>query len=81
MPGLVALDGDPEFFAITKRLHNVLRGSEVGSGFGAAEHTHYEKVLHDNLRALLGLVKPGDVVLLHDPQTAGLVDGRGTATR
>ena len=41
----LALDGDPEFFAITKRLHNALHGSADGSGFGAAEHSHYEQVL------------------------------------
>ena len=38
----LVLDGDPEFFAITKRIHNWIHGV------------------------------PGDVVLLHDPQPAGL---------
>ncbi len=70
------LDGDPEFFSITKRIHNALHGA-AGDGhlLGAAEHAHYERVLAHNLAELTSLVRPGDLVLLHDPQTAGLVDG------
>lgn len=72
----LVLDGDPAFFAITKRVHNALHGSlDSGSGFNASEHEHYERVLQDNLSTLKSLVRPGDIVLLHDPQTAGLVEG------
>ncbi|EWT03393.1 glycosyl transferase family 1 [Intrasporangium oryzae NRRL B-24470] len=74
------IDGDPDFFAITKRLHNLLHGSPGDGGdLGAAEHAHYEEVLAKNLDELQRLVRPGDLVLLHDPQTAGLVDGVRTA--
>jgi trehalose synthase len=69
------LDGDPAFFAITKRVHNALHGVSDGGRLGVAEQEHYERVLHDNLRALKELVRPGDLVLLHDPQTAGLIEG------
>ncbi|WP_167305825.1 glycosyltransferase [Nocardioides euryhalodurans] len=70
------LAGDPEFFAVTKRLHNVLHG-EPGDGgpLGPAERDHYEQVLRANLADLAGQVSPGDIVLLHDPQTAGLAAG------
>ena len=72
----LVLDADPEFFAITKRLHNVLHGSAGdGGGLGEREHAHYAKVLEENLSSVAGLFRPGDIVLLHDPQTAGLVDG------
>ena len=72
----LVLDGDPEFFAITKRVHNALHGSlNGGQGFGASEHEHYEQVLQGNLVDLASQVRPGDIVLLHDPQTAGLVEG------
>ncbi len=72
----LVLDGDPEFFRITKHIHNALHGSlSDGSGLGAAEHEHYERVLQDNLGGLRSLVRPGDILLLHDPQTAGLVEG------
>jgi trehalose synthase len=68
------IGGDPEFFAITKRVHNQIHG-EVGSAepVGPADAGHYEHVLAANADELLRLVRPGDVVLLHDPQTAGLV--------
>ena len=72
----VVLDGDPTFFAITKRLHNALHG-EPGDGgaLGLEEHEHYESVLHANLADLVARVSPRDIVLLHDPQTAGLAGG------
>jgi trehalose synthase len=70
----VTIEGDPAFFATTKRLHNVLHGVPVGGGtVGDADRDHYEQVLRGNAEELLGLVRDGDVVLLHDPQTAGLV--------
>ena len=49
----LVLDGDARFFAITKRLHNLLHG-EPGDGgpLGPAEHAHYEAVLRDNLADL-----------------------------
>ena len=45
---------------------------------GTSEGEHYERVLRENLEHLEHLerlVRPGVVVLLHDPQTAGLVEG------
>jgi trehalose synthase len=39
---------------------------------GAAEAAHYRHVLEANAVELLQWVQPGDIVLLHDPQTAGL---------
>jgi trehalose synthase len=71
----LVLDGDPEFFAITKRIHNALHGADDEAGLGPSEHEHYERVLHDNLMTLQSRVRPQDIVLLHDPQTAGLVNG------
>ena len=72
----LVLSGDHGFFQITKRLHNALHG-ETGDGgvLGEAEHAHYRQVLDENLAELTKWVRPHDVVLLHDPQTAGLVDG------
>ncbi|SNY59411.1 glycosyltransferase [Paractinoplanes atraurantiacus] len=67
----LVLHGDPAFFAITKRLHNALHG-HGGETTTPAEASHYEDILAANAADLLERVKPGDVVLLHDPQTAGL---------
>ena len=68
------IEGDPDFFAITKRIHNGLYGSPGDGGeLGDAERRQYERVQRENAHELLGLIRPGDVVLIHDPQPAGLV--------
>ena len=70
----VVIEGEPEFFRITKRIHNNLHGAEGDGGdLGDAERAVYEKALRENLDELLEVVSPRDVVILHDPQTAGLV--------
>ena len=68
------VEGTPEFFAVTKRLHNFLHG-EPGDGgeLGAHEREVYEAVTLDNAEELAVTVRPHDIVLLHDPQTAGLL--------
>ncbi len=67
------ISGDPEFFVITKRIHNRLHGfAGDGGPLGAAEHEIYEQALAANAAELVELVRPDDVVILHDPQTAGL---------
>src|SRR3954447_10572224 len=66
--------GDGPFFAITKRLHNRLHGiTGDGGPLGTAERAAYEAALAPNAAELLTLVEPGDIVILHDPQTAGLI--------
>jgi trehalose synthase len=69
----LVIEGSPEFFHFTKRLHHAVHG-EPGDGtpLGDAERSVYEAVLEENANELLGLVQPRDIVLLHDPQTAGL---------
>ncbi len=70
----LVIAGVPEFFRVTKRLHNLLHGDPGDGGpLGAAERRTYEEVLGANAVELEALVRPGDVVILHDPQTAGLV--------
>jgi trehalose synthase len=71
----LVIDGIPEFFDVTKRIHNRLHGSE-GDGGPLDEHARrrYEEVLAENAATIADWVNEGDVVILHDPQTAGLVD-------
>jgi trehalose synthase len=71
--GWLVITGDAEFFAITKRLHNQIHGQVAGGPLSAAEAHHYTRMLTANAVELLGWIQPGDVVLLHDPQTAGLI--------
>ena len=70
--GWLTITGDAGFFAITKRLHNQIHGSPSGAPLSAEEAGLYARMLAANSVELLSRVRPGDVVLLHDPQTAGL---------
>ena len=68
------VDADPAFFAITKRIHNRLYGTQGDGGrLGEAERRHYEETLARNAQAVLASVRSQDVVIVHDPQPAGLI--------
>ena len=67
------ISGQPEFFAITKRIHNRLHGfAGDGGPLGDTEREVYEQTLTASAEELTELVHPRDIVILHDPQTAGL---------
>jgi trehalose synthase len=70
----VVIEGTPEFFALTKRIHNRLHGA-VGDGGALDDQAQdvYERVLAENRPQLVERVRPGDVVIVHDPQPAGLI--------
>lgn len=70
----VVLREIPEFFELTKRIHNNLHGNPGDGGeLGEGEHRLYEETLAESASRLGDLVRPDDVIFLHDPQTAGLV--------
>jgi trehalose synthase len=70
----LVIEGDPQFFEITKRIHNHLYGTPGDGGpLAADEHAAYERTLRRGTDELLALVHPGDVVIVHDPQPAGLI--------
>ena len=70
----LVVDAPPEFFRITKRVHHALhrlRGRRLSARSRAdrrlrARHARERDVLDT-------VVRPGDVIICHDPQTAGLV--------
>jgi trehalose synthase len=69
----VVIDCPPDFFTITKRIHNRIHGMQGDAGMlGPSEARHYSSVSSDNFTAIHRRVRPGDIVLLHDPQTAGM---------
>ena len=69
----VVVDGDPAFFTITKRIHNRIHGVRGDrDALGPIEAAHYRDVSAANSAALRRRLRTGDIVLLHDPQTAGL---------
>ena len=71
----VVIGGDTDFFAVTKRIHNHLHGSPGDGGeLGPAEREIYERSLAPAAADLAARVRADDVVFLHDPQTAGMVE-------
>lgn len=70
----LVISGEPGFFQVTKRIHNRLHGAAGDGGeLGEAERAIYEAALAPNAEALAEELTDRDVVLLHDPQTAGLI--------
>lgn len=68
------VEGNTDFFTVTKRIHNNLHGA-AGDGLpldGEAREV-YESVTRAAGEELANRITPGDTVLLHDPQTAGMV--------
>lgn len=69
----LALDTPQEFLTIAKRLHNFVhedRGDE--KNLGDKQRDIYEHVLASNAENVIEEIREGDVVVLHDPPTAGL---------
>jgi trehalose synthase len=65
------IEGDPEFFATTKAFHNALQGTEQVLSEAMLEH--YLEVNRKNAERLrLG----GDLVFVHDPQPAPMIEAR-----
>jgi trehalose synthase len=79
----VVLRESQEFFTVTKRLHNRLHGDAGDGGeLRGAQRKTYEAALEESAAQLAQFMRPGDVVYLHDPQTAGLVEAvRAMGTR
>jgi trehalose synthase len=72
----LVIAGEREFFQLTKQLHNAVHSVGPESfAPGPADRRLYDSVMHRNLAELRELVQPGDIVILHDPQTAGLTAG------
>lgn len=65
------MKGGEDFFAVTKRIHNALHGK--AEPFTAADREVYQATTDANL-ATLDL--DADILFIHDPQPAGLVQAR-----
>jgi trehalose synthase len=71
----LVISGNPAFFQVTKRLHNRLHGAEGDGGpLEDDEHAIYEQALRDDVADLLNRIGKNDVVIVHDPQPAGLIN-------
>jgi trehalose synthase len=70
----LVIAGDPEFFRVTKRIHNHLHGA-AGDGGELDEDARrtYEETLRPATASLANFVAPADIVVVHDPQPAGVI--------
>lgn len=67
----------PSFFNLDKRPHSYLHGFDGDAGkVSDGKRGVYEATLTDNARELASMLRPDDVVILHNHQTAGLIDAR-----
>jgi trehalose synthase len=62
------MPGDARFYGITKTIHNTLHGWP--GSLSADDHEYFHEM---NRRAAMSLALDGDLVLIHDPQPAGLI--------
>jgi trehalose synthase len=70
----VVIAGNEPFFHLTKRIHNNLHSAAGDGGdLGEDEHRIYDEALAPNIEEFTALVKPEDIVIVHDPQPAGLI--------
>jgi trehalose synthase len=70
----IVIAGNDPFFALTKRIHNNLHSAPGDGGdLGDAEREIYEEALAPNIAEFTELVDRRDIVIVHDPQPAGLI--------
>ncbi|MEA3508538.1 MAG: glycosyltransferase [Synergistota bacterium] len=66
--GWRVIQGSPDFFGVTKKMHNALQGGEINLSwkkFRIYEHVVYENVLRNHI--------DHDIVVIHDPQPLPMV--------
>ncbi|AKU97259.1 Trehalose synthase [Labilithrix luteola] len=68
--GIIGADR-AEFFALTKRIHNMIHGQASGP-LDAHDRALFEGVNRRNADELAKHIAPGDVIVIHDPQPLGL---------
>jgi len=68
--GWRVIQGDPDFFSITKKMHNALQGGEINLSDRKMEI--YEKVIHEN--AVRNHLDSHNLVVIHDPQPLPMIN-------
>lgn len=68
---LVMSSERPEFFELTKRLHNLIHGAAVPLA-SASDRALYEAVAQPLADEMGPLMKPDDILVAHDPQPLGV---------
>jgi trehalose synthase len=71
--GWLVIDGDDEFFRVTKRIHNHLHADAAdGERLAQEERRAYERALEREVDEIGQKIDERDIVFLQDPQTLGL---------
>lgn len=65
------ISGPPEFYVATKRMHNTLQGADLPFG-----RSMQEAYMEANRQATQKLDLSADLVMIHDPQPAPLIEAR-----
>lgn len=64
------IHGPPDFFSITKKMHNALQGGKIN--LSDRKIKIYEAVIHDN--AVRNHLEDHNMVIIHDPQPLPMID-------
>ena len=62
---------EERFFSVTKHLHNLIHGSG-DPHIGRDDRQVYDQVSRSLARQMRGYLAPGDLLVVHDPQPAGM---------
>jgi trehalose synthase len=68
--GWRVIQGAPDFFSITKKMHNALQGAEIN--LSSRKMEIYEDVIHEN--AVRNHLERHNMVIIHDPQPLPLIN-------
>ncbi len=68
----LVIEPDDAFLEVTKKIHNRLHGADDDGDFSSEEKEIYGRTLAHEAGDLRTILSSGDVVVLHDPQVAGL---------
>ena len=63
------IHGPPDFFSVTKKMHNALQGGKIN--LSRRKITIYEAVIHEN--AVRNHLEDHNMVIIHDPQPLPLI--------
>jgi len=64
------IQGSPDFFSITKKMHNALQGGDIN--LSRRKRRIYEEVIHEN--AVRNHLENHNMVIIHDPQPLAMID-------
>ena len=68
--GWRVIQGAPDFFSITKKMHNALQGGEINLSDRKMEI--YEEVIHEN--AVRNHLENHNMIIIHDPQPLPMIN-------